>query len=451
MSKKLALEGGKPTVPPRLVEHDWERFRKGTPEEIEAVTRVLESGHLSIAGTLGMPQADALQEEFARWNGSRYCLVVNSGTAALHCAVAGLGIEPGDEVLVPAFTFVASAMAVLHHNAIPVFVDVDPATYLIDPAKIEAKITEKTRAIMVVHILGLAAGMEEIKKIASRHNLKVIEDAAQAYGALYHGKKAGALGDAAGFAMTTTKHLMTGEGGLVTTDSREVYEEASMLRLFGEAGDMKTKDRKYMSEQVGWNYKLPEVASALGRVRLRHVDEYIKRTRENAEYLRQKLEPITGLISPKVPEGSTHSYYHYSLQVDPGKLNMDIEPGKLRDAVMRALAAENVDVMLWQKVPVPAQPLFQKKTGYGKGCPWDCHQSDVQYKIDDYPNTFAALDCSFVVRRLTPPNDFELMDCYAEAIKKVFDQCDRVVEIFDGAEKYVPVAERMAALAEEGK
>ena len=443
---KLALNGGEPAVSKSLVAHDWERFRKGTPEEIEAVTRVLESGHLSIAGSLGMPQADALEKEFCEWTGAKYCLVVNSGTAALHCAVAGLGIGAGDEVLVPAYTFVASAMAVLHQNAIPVFVDVDPETYLMDPNRVEKRITDRTKAIMVVHILGLPGDMNEINRIAKKYNLKVIEDSAQSYGAYYGDKMTGTLADAAGFAMTTTKHLMTGEGGLFTTNSSDVYERAAMTRLFGEPGDMKALDRAYMSERIGWNYKLPEMTSALARVRLRHLKDYVSGCQKNAEQLSEKLDGIPGLVLPKVPAGRTHAWYLYSLQVDPQALAMDIEAGKLRDSVMLALQAENVDVMRWQKVPVPAQPLFQNKQGYGNGCPW-AHAKPVSYNIYDYPNTINIMERSFGLRRLAPPNSSELVDAYAIAVKKVFSNIEEAVSCFDTTNTYIPVAARMAALA----
>ena len=446
MSEKLALEGGRPSVPEQLVAHDWERFRKANQEEIDAVVAVLKSGHLSISGSLGMPQADAMEEEFAQWVGCKYCLVVNSGTAALHCSVAGLGVEAGDQVILPAETFVASAMAVLHQNAIPVFVDVDPKTHLIDPAKIEEKITERTKAIMAIHLYGMPADMDEINQIAKRHNIKVIEDSAQCYGGLYHDKKSGNLGDAAGFAMTTTKQLMTGEGGLFTTNSKETYDRASMTRLFGESGGMKSKHRVYMSERIGWNYKLPEVNSALARVRLRHVDEYVNATQKNAQHLTERLQSIEGVTCPGVPENRTHTYYIYTVHVDPVPLKMTIEVGKLRDAVMKAVAAENVDVMRWQSVPVPTQPMFQEKLAYGNGSPWNCPGGDVSYEIEDYPSTFAALEKAFVLRRLVPPNDFELMDRYAEAFEKVFGQIDRVVELFDKTETYVPLEERKARL-----
>ena len=179
MNDKLALDGGAPAVAEHLVAHDWERLRKSTQEEIDAVVEVLRSGHLSIVMGKGMPNAEGLEREFADYVGAKYCLVVNTGTAALHCAVAGVGVEPGDEVIVPAYTFVASAMAVLHHNAIPVFADINPSTYLIDPQDIEKKITSRTKAIMPVHLYGLPCDMDEINQIAKKNNLKVIEDSAQ--------------------------------------------------------------------------------------------------------------------------------------------------------------------------------------------------------------------------------------------------------------------------------
>ena len=447
MTDKLALDGGTPVVPKELMAEDWERYRKANDEEVETVSKVLRSGHLSIALPVGMPQADALEEEFAKWVGAKHCLVVNSGTAALHCAVAGVGVRAGDQVILPADTFVASAMAILHHNAIPVFVDVDPHTHLIDPAAIEAAVTEHTKAIMVVQLFGQSCDMDAINAIAARHKLKVIEDCAQAYGTKSKGRKAGTIGDAAGFAMTTTKQLMVGEGGLVTTNHREVFEQASMIRLFGESGDMKAPDRAYMSEQIGWNYKLPEVNSALARVRLRHLDDYIGGCVANAEYLGSKLRKIKGVLPPSVPDGHYHTYYIYSVELDPAALGLDMEPARLRNAVMKALAAENVDVMRWQKVPVPSQPMFQNKIAYGNGSPWNCPAGDVSYDVEQYPNAFACLENSFAIRRIVPPNGTELRDRNAEAFEKVFDQLDRVIDLYDQTETYVPLAQRKAKLA----
>ena len=448
MSEKLAIESGPVAVPERLLEHDWERYRPANPAEMEAVNEVLRKGHLSIAMPVGMPESDALGREFAEWVGTRHCLVVNSGTAALHCAVAGVGVQAGDEVIVPADTFIASAMAVLHHNAIPVFADVDPKTALILPEQIEACITPYTRAIMAVHLYGQPADMDAINGLAAKHDLKVIEDSAQTYGAHYKGVNSGALGDVAGFAMTTTKQLMVGEGGLMTTDSDEIYDLAATTRLFGERGtELTAANRAYMSERVGWNYKLPETTAALARARLPSVKGYVDGCRENADYLSARIGDITGLQTPTVAPDRTHTYYHYSIQVDPETLGLDAEPGLMRSAVMAALKAEGADVMQWQTVAVPAQPLFQNRMAYGNGSPWNTHEGTVSYDMEQFPNAFDVLERSIVLRRMVPPNGPELLDAYATAIEKVFSKIERVIELYEENEEYVPLAERKARLA----
>ena len=448
MSEDLALNGGTPAVAETLLDWDWERYRPANDAEIEAVTAVLRSGHLSIALPIGMPQSDALGREFAEWVGTRHCLVVNSGTAALHCAVAGVGVQAGDEVILPADTFIASAMAVLHQNAIPVFADVNPETALIDPLHVEACVTSRTKAIMVVHLHGQPADMDAINAIASRHRLKVIEDSAQTYGGLYKGVKTGALGDAAGFAMTTTKQLMVGEGGLLTTDDDEVYDRAAATRLFGEPGtSMTAANRAYMSEFIGWNYKLPETTATLARARLPSVAAYVRGCQQNAEYLNDRIGTLPGIKTPAVAPDRNHTYYHYSLQVDPSGLSLDVEDGLLRNAVMAALKAENVDAMTWQSVPVPAQPLFQNKLAYGNGSPWNTHEGDVSYDMEQFPNAFQVLERSFVLRRMVPPNGPELLDAYAAAMHKVFGQIDKVVELYRATGEYVPLSTRKAGLA----
>ena len=448
MSEELALEGGTPAIPQSLMQWDWERYRPADEKEIEAVTAVLRSGHLSVALPIGMPQSDALGSEFAEWVGTRHCLVVNSGTAALHCAVAGIGVQAGDEVIVPADTFIASAMAVLHQNAIPVFADIAPDTALIDPEHAEACVTPRTKAIMAVHLHGQSADMDAINAIAKRHDLKVIEDSAQTYGGLYKGKKTGALGDAGCFAMTTTKQLMVGEGGLMTTDDVEIYDRAAATRLFGEPGtSMTAANRAYMSEFIGWNYKLPETTAALARARLPSVASYVAGCQQNAAYLDARIGNIRGLQTPVVAPDRSHTYYHYSLQVDPAAAGLDVEDGLLRNAVMAALKAEGADVMTWQSVPVPAQPLFQNKQAYGNGSPWNTSDSEVSYDMEQYPNTFQVLERSFILRRMVPPNPPELLDCYAAAFQKVFTHLDRVVQLYKATGEYVPLATRKARLA----
>src|SRR5262245_10079921 len=208
--EKLAVLGGHTVVPPES-HRSWPDVR---PEDREAVLAVLDRGILCGANA---PEITALQREWAEYLGAEHCLALNSGTAALHCCLAAAGVREGDEVIVPAYTFGATAMAVVHQGAVPVFADIDPRTYNLDPAKAEEKITERTRAIVPVHLHGLPADMDEIHALAERHDLAVIEDAAQSHGATYNGRKTGTLAAYAAFSLNATKNLSGGEGGLFVT------------------------------------------------------------------------------------------------------------------------------------------------------------------------------------------------------------------------------------------
>ena len=219
-----------------------------------------------------VPNIEALQKEWADYVGVKHCLATNSGTAALHMSVAAAGIGPGDEVIVPAYTFVATATAVLHHNAIPVFVDVEPETWNIAVARIEAAITPSTKAIMPVHLNGYPADMDRINAIAKKHNLAVIEDACQSHGAQYHGRKTGSLGDLAGFSLNSWKNLPAGDGGLFVTNDDEYVQRAGMVREFGER-IFKGERRNYRSYAMGWMYRTTEFVAAFARSQLKRLDE----------------------------------------------------------------------------------------------------------------------------------------------------------------------------------
>ena len=422
MREKLACEGGKPVVPSGLKKR-WPIIKE---EDIDAVIGVLRSGEL---GNGHSPNAVALGEEFAAYVGTKYGLAVNSGTAALHCAVAATGVGPGDEVITSAYTFLASAVAILHHNGIPVFVDIDPQTYNIDPSKIEAKITEKTKAIMPIHVHGMPADMDEINEIARKYNLLVIEDAAQAQGTLYKGKKAGNLGDIAGFSLQSSKSLTAGEGGLITTNNSELRDTADLVRMFGEVIE-KNKPRAYNAYTMGWNYRLPEMSAAFCRSQLRRLDEYNKRAQDNANFVTEELSKIPGVIPPFVPEDRTHTYYVYRVRLDPEAVGIDMPLDRFRYAVQWALNAEDVTTSEWQNAPVSAQTLFQEKRGYGKGCPWSCPFSrdinEHRYNPDEYPETVKMLKGSLVLGGvmeggMRPPNPMELMKRSVEAFQKIFD------------------------------
>ena len=424
MDEKLALFGGEKTVPGGL-KIKWPVISQGDKDQ---VMEVLDSG---ILWGPYSPQVKGLQEEFAKYIGTKYCIALNSGTAALHCAVAAAGVGPGDEVITPAFSFTASAVAVLHHNAIPVFVDIDPRTFNIDTQKIEEKITEKTKAIIPVHIHGLPADMNQINKIAARRNLVVIEDACQAHGAEYYGKKAGNLGDMAAFSLNTTKNLPGGEGGLFVTNNEEYRGRANMIRMFGEFLK-ENEGRKYNSYSMGWHYRTQEMPAAFARSQLKRLDEFNENSRKNAEYLTKHLREIDGVTPPFTPSDRTHIYHKYRIRLSPAKLGLDIELSKFRDLVINALKAEGVDAVLWQTLPIPGQELFRRQEGYGKGCPWSCpHARKIEYNLSDYPETVKLLEDSLVIASETYPlypQKMELMKYYVEGFQKVFKNIDSVVE-----------------------
>jgi len=424
-SRKLAIQGGKKAVLNSL-KVKWPII---TEEDKKAVMRVLDRG--IIWGPYA-PEVVGLQEDFAKYVGTKYCIAVNSGTAALHMAIAAAGIGPGDEVITSPFSFLSSATAILHQNAIPVFVDINSRTFNIDPNKIEEKITKKTKAIIPVHIHGLPADMDKINKIAQKCNLVVIEDAAQSHGATYHGKKVGNFSDMAIFSLNTTKNLPGGEGGLFVTNSKEYRGKANMTRMFGEILEP-DEGRKYNAYTMGWNYRTQEMPAAFARSQLKRLDENNANSQRNGKYLSKHLDEIKGVIPPYIPEDRTTIYHKYRVRLNPSELGLNMEVSKFRDLVMKALEAEGVDVVLWQTVPIPGQTLFQLKEGYGKGCPWSCpyYNKEITYDPDDYPETVKLLNDSFVVCSEPYPiyaQKLELIKYYAEAFHKVFDNIEEVVE-----------------------
>ena len=435
MRETLALRGGTPVVPKQL----HVRWPVITADDKAAVQAALDSGIVS--GPYA-PQVKALEEEWARYCGVRHALTTNSGTAALHTAVAAGGIGTGDQVITTAFTFLATALAVLQNNAVPVFVDIDPRTYNIDPSKIEERITARTRAIMPVHIHGCPADMDRILAIARKHRLLVIEDAAQAHGSTYKGTKVGGIGDMGIFSFQASKNLPAGEGGMFVTNREELKERANRFRMFGEdvrESDKKAFDptrpldgvREYNSLMMGWMYRANEMTAALTRSQLRRLDASLAQTRRNAAYLTEHLEKISGLTTPHIPPDCTSSYYQYRLRLNPKALGVKLPVKEFRLKVLAALGAEGVEVSLWQTVPVPGQTLFQERTGYGLGCPWRCPLGEeVKYDLAEYPETMKLLEDSMVIGSHSYPlfpQPPALMVKYVEAVQRVFANLDQVL------------------------
>ncbi len=414
-----------------------------TEAERNAVLRVLDSAMMSGSAA---PEIRAFEKEFAEYVGATHCLSANSGTAALHMAVAAAGIGPGDEVITSAFTFLASALAVLHHNAVPVFADIDPVTFNISPAEIERRITPRTKAIIPVHIHGMSADMDEILAIAERHNLVVIEDAAQSHGATYKGRGVGTIGDMGAFSVQSSKNLSAGEGGLLVTNNRKLYERADCVRQFGEeaaetslAGVDPNRPlddlRDYNAVMMGWMYRMTSLTAAVGRTQLARLPEYTRAAQRNAEYLNARLAEIDLVTPPSVPSDRVSVFHKYRVRLHPERLDPRIDGKRFRNAVVQALREEGVEVVLWQVTPVPSQILFQEQMGYGKGCPWTCHSSPVRYRDEAYPVTTQLLDNSIVIGSQSAPlagQDADLMRYYGDAFEKVFADKDALVEAARG-------------------
>ncbi len=267
---------------------------------------------------------------FGAFCGVRHALSCSNGTAALHLALLALGVGPGDEVLVPTLTFVATANAVTYCGARPVFVDVDPDTWAIDPAGIEARITPRTRGIIVVHLFGHPADMETIRAMARHHGLFVVEDAAEAHGALYRGARVGSLSDVATFSFYGNKIITTGEGGMVVTDSDALADRVRHFK--GQGMDL---DRRYWFTIVGYNYRLTNVAAAIGLAQLEMADWHMRRRREVAAWYQQDLQGIPGVTWQAEQPWARHAYWMFTVKVD--------ETVGDRDAVMAALRDRGIE------------------------------------------------------------------------------------------------------------
>jgi dTDP-4-amino-4,6-dideoxygalactose transaminase len=338
---ELALLGGKPT----LAKDAHRLWPIVTDDERRAVARVLDRGILS--GPFA-PESMALEEEFARYVGAKHCVLTHCGTSALIAALVGAGVRAGDEVIVPAYSFVATPLSVAQIGAVPVFADVDVETGCIDLAAAEAAITPRTRAIMPVHMHGGAADMDALLGLARRRGLVVVEDAAQAHGATFRGKPVGALGAAGGFSMQSSKNLAAGEGGLMVTNDDDVAEAAGSVRNFGqdlarsEASEFDPRrpldgTRGLDSRRMGSMYRGNEMMAAFARSQLARLPERTERCQRNAERLSRALAELPGVTPPRMPEGRTSVHHKYRVKLDPERANVPLSRERLRDLMALCL------------------------------------------------------------------------------------------------------------------
>lgn len=333
---ELALEGGKP-VSGEVIPLAKPVFSE---EEIDEVVKVLRSGQVRQGA-----KVEEFERRFAHKVGSKYAYAASSGTAALHLAYLSV-LKPGDEVIVPSFTFIATASAIVYANAKPVFTDIESETFTLDPVDIEHKITSKTRAVAPVHLFGNAADMKALQQIASLHNLILISDAAQAHGTVYNGKDVGSFDDLNCYSFYPTKNMTTGEGGMVTTNNKGLWEKGKLLRSHGQSS-------KYYHTILGLNYRMTDIAAAIGIKQLEKLDENIDERRRNAAFLSEELNKIDGIQVPVIRDNVKHSFHQYSVLLDLNKFKCT------RDEFVRALSAENIGCAVHYPVPLTKQPVFK--------------------------------------------------------------------------------------------
>ena len=307
-------------------------------EEISAVTSVLESGMLASG-----ERVVEFEKKFADFCGTNHAVAVNNGTAALHAALLAADIGPGDEVIVPAFTFVATASAVAMCGAKPIFADVDEQTFNIDPRLVEERVTPKTRALIGVHIFGQPCDIEALQQICESHSLKFIEDAAQAHGALYKGSRVGGFGHFGCFSFYATKNMITGEGGMVTTSEKAYNERLRLLINHGQS-------EKYLHTRLGYNYRMTDINAALGIVQLKKLEKFNLRRRKNAEFYSTNLS-VKGLVLPMTASGVSHVYHQYVVRLTE-------EFPMSRTEFMEYLKKKGIGSAVHYPIPLHRQPLF---------------------------------------------------------------------------------------------
>jgi perosamine synthetase len=322
-------------------------------EDIEMVSEAIRRG---MSWAIG-PNIDKFEEMLCRYVGAKYAPVFNSGTSALHAVLLACGIGTGDEVIVPSFTFIATANAPLFVGAKPVFADIEAKTYGLDPEDVERKITRKTRAIMPIHYGGAPCLIAELKAIAEKHNLLLIEDAAESLGATVNGRKVGTFGSAAILSFCSNKVVTTGEGGAVVTDSGDIYEKLKLIRSHGraETGNYFSSTDYMDYVALGYNFRMSDITAALGIAQLKKIDTLIDIRRRNAGMLSAGLSRIAGIEVPSPPDSLFHVYQMYTIRVNEGK--------EKRDALSAYLARQGIMTKVYFH-PVHQTQFYRDRLGY---------------------------------------------------------------------------------------
>ncbi len=401
---KLAALGGSPAVPAGARGVEWPVI---TDEDRKAVLAVLDSGKL-VSNSDGETEVAEFEREWAERVGVAHCTGVATGTAALHLALEAMGVRPGDEVIVPALSFIATGLAPLYAGATPVFADIDPQTFNIDPACAQACVTGRTAAIIPVHLHGLPADMDRLLGIAGARGLAVLEDAAQAHGASWNGRQVGSIGRAGAFSLQATKNLPTcGEGGMITTADDEIAARVRKTRQFGETIES-GQPRDYISQFLGWNAKLNPVQAAFTRSQLRRFDDYEAHRQRNIRAFLDRLAVLPGIAVPRATEQASHAFHILRLRFDPQAAGQGgVSPAGFRVALRRVLRAEGVPMSQYQLMPLPDQAVFR---------------GDDERAASGWPVARAVIDDSLTLqKRHLHPGSGRLLQLYADGFEKAWE------------------------------
>ena len=399
MKQNLAINGGPKTIDKNF---NWPVYGES---DVDVVAEIVRSGNW------GNPdcgdKVEAFEKEFAAFCGTRYALTCVNGSVALRLALIACGVKPGDEVIVPPYTFIATASIVIEANCVPVFVDIDPDTYNISPSQIEKAITKRTKAIIPVHFAGQACDMDAIMAIAKKHNLRVIEDSAHGHGAEYKGKKLGSIGDAGCFSFQSSKNLTSGEGGLVVTNDEALYDMMNSLRNVGRVKG----GQWYEHHHAGCNYRITQMQAVLLSSQLKNLKEQTARRHENGTYLNSLLEKIDGIKPLARGVGETiHCYHIYIFRYDKSKFN---DLSKVEFSKM--LVAEGVPCFMGYPEPLYKQPLFQEKNFMCYAIPEEVDYTKVYCPVTEK----ACHEEAVWIFQNTMLGTKEDMEKFAEAILKI--------------------------------
>lgn len=400
----LAIDGGLPVIP-KLARKTT--FPNITKEDIFQIQSSLQNNPENVICQF--------TENYRKYVGANYAIPTASGTSSLHLALIGAGVQPGDEVILPAFTFIATAQAVVAAKAIPIFADIDPITYCLDENAIEPLITKKTKAIMPVHVHGLPANVIKLAQLCQKYNLQLVEDASHAHSASVNGKTCGSLGCAAGQSLMADKNFpLGGEAGIAFFKDEISYKRA--LNFI---------------EENGIDYRISWIAAAFGISQLERLPYYDSIRQRNANVLINELNTTRIFKGPHVPKYAKHSFNMFRISINTNIPEFDqIEAYKIKEAIYMMLMEEGLFAREWQNKPIPLHLPFINKIGFGNSYPFSLSDNKLNYSIDDFPNVKAMLESTLVIcRELRSPIEYEKLMHYVIAFKKIDKNLSRVAEI----------------------